>query len=251
MSHGRPRYDMLLLLMVATISQAAAQHGFRIETSNTKHLTRVWSRSRHRTRRVLEETSTSSIDASSNTKAPVDFTLLDDLAKYTVNYTLNNLRGTEISSSLVFVRMDELKEQCRDMAKRAALGGGKKVLIVPTIHWSGNEQKTESWCYRTGAWASASQAARLKAYRDMEHQPAIVPQAHHLHSISASTHPFTPPLTPTHASGQDYQCKAVTDEAIKQFSDDVAACAQAAIDAGFREIHLLPHNDIKGRPPQQ
>lgn len=157
MSHGRPRYNMLLLLMVATVSQAAAQHGFRTETSNTKHSTRVWSRSRHRTRRVLEETSTSTIDASNITAAPIKFTIPAELTDYTVNYTLTNLRGTEISSSLVFVRMDELKEQCRDMAKRAALGGGKKVLIVPTIHWSGNELKTESWCYRTGTWARASQ----------------------------------------------------------------------------------------------
>jgi hypothetical protein len=56
--------------------------------------------------------------------------------------------------------------------------------------------------------------------------------------------PHTHPC-PTHTGG--YQCTAVTDAAIKEFSVDIAACAQAAIDAGFTEIHLLPHNDIKGR----
>jgi hypothetical protein len=147
MSHGRP---MLLLLVVATVLQAAAQHGFWNELSSDKHIPRPWSRSKHRTRRVLEEPSNSTTDASNITAAPINFTIPAELTDYTVNYTLKNLRGTEISSSLVFVRMDELKEQCKDMAKRAAQGGGKKVLIVPTIHWSGNEQTTESWCYRTG-----------------------------------------------------------------------------------------------------
>jgi hypothetical protein len=70
-------------------------------------------------------------------------------------------------------------------------------------------------------------------------------------SLRKHAHPPSPSLTPTAPSGQDYQCNPVSNDAIKQFSDDVAACAQAAIDAGFKEIHLLPHNDIKGGRPQQ
>ncbi len=43
------------------------------------------------------------------------------------------------------------------------------------------------------------------------------------------------------------KCDAVTDADIATFTTDMLSCAQAAIDAGFTEIHMLPHNDIKGR----
>lgn len=98
------------------------------------------------------------------------FAMLPAPETYKSNFPLTNPGGTELSSSLVFVAMDELRDHCASMAKRAAAGNGKKILLVPTVHWSGTEKVTESWCFRTGEclnqdydYGPRSQATNAKA----------------------------------------------------------------------------------------
>jgi hypothetical protein len=50
-------------------------------------------------------------------------------------------RGTEISSSFVFVEVSEIHDQCAEMARRAAQEGGRRVQLVPLVHWKGGEER--------------------------------------------------------------------------------------------------------------
>jgi hypothetical protein len=50
-------------------------------------------------------------------------------------------RGTEISSSFVFVEVSEIQDQCAEMARKAAQEGGTRVQLVPLVHWIGSEER--------------------------------------------------------------------------------------------------------------
>jgi hypothetical protein len=89
---------------------------------------------------------------------------------YKSNFPITNPGGTELSSSLVFVAMDELRDHCASMAKRAAAGNGKKILLVPTVHWVGTVNVTESWCFRTGEHLQAVLLAACTSSRPREVQ---------------------------------------------------------------------------------
>lgn len=109
------------------------------------------------------------------------FAMLPAPETYKANFALTNPGGTELSSSLVFVAMDELRDNCAAMAKRAAAGNGKKILLVPTVHWSGTVNVTDSWCFRTGEHLEAVLLAggTCSAWEVQHQGPCRAPAAIH------------------------------------------------------------------------